>query len=543
MRKREKVWLGLFAFIAVLTVWWVRENLLIFRPILEDSTLFFQLIVASTFIAVTRNVIGIKTFGVFGPTIIAFGILRAGLIWGLVIYVDIFLVVMLTSIVLYPLGIASSHRVAILIAVTGVAITVFEVIGELFHVKVLESAILFPVLITSWLADRFVREVREVGWVPPSNRIVGTFFVTILAALIMMWEPLIDLVALNPETWLFIVLINGVIGTKVDFRLSEYVRFGSAIEKGRRNDVLGINKRNRDYVFKHNPANLFSHLSKDRMKATMHQLDIPTPRTYIMVEDKRHLPLAAKMMIRHSSFVIKPSKGLGGEGILVVDRTGKGKASRFHAKGQEFSLDELKAHVTQIIDGGFTSDWSDVAIIEEKVVTDEAISDYFWKGVPDIRVIVFEGFPVMSMTRLPTQESDGAANLHKGAIGMGLRIEDGSGVNPFWPGHGGSIEKHPDTGAVLTTMVVPNWSRLLEIACLAQGASRLGYVGVDIVLDRKGPMVLEVNKRPGLEIQNTNLAGLLARLRFVEERLPENGFKPVSERVELARKWDRKGWR
>ena len=123
------------------------------------------------------------------------------------------------------------------------------------------------------------------------------------------------------------------------------------------------------------------------------------------------------------------------------------------------------------------------------------------------------------MSRLPTLESDGKANLHKGAIGIGIRIRDGQGINPFWKGHGGRVVLHPDTGARLTDMKVPDWGEVLRIACLAQAASRLGYVGVDIVVDRKGPMVLEVNKRPGLEIQNTNLAGLLRRVEHVDRNL------------------------
>lgn len=148
----------------------------------------------------------------------------------------------------------------------------------------------------------------------------------------------------------------------------------------------------------------------------------------------------------------------------------------------------------------------------------------------------------MSMIRLPTKESGGKANLHKGGIGMGLSIREGHGINPYWPGHGGAIDTHPDTGAVLTDLVIPGWEKVLEIAALAQASSRLGYAGVDIVLDRKGPKVLEVNKRPGLEIQNTNLAGLLQRIHFIEEKLVTHRFKPVTEKIRLAMEWDIRGW-
>ncbi len=541
MRKDETVRIALFAVLSILFVYWIRTNLAQFEPILEDSTLFFQLIVACTIIAILRNVGGVRTFGVFGPTIIAFGVVEAGLLWGLVLYVDIFIVVMLTAVIIYPLGIPSSHRIAILIIVAALAITVLELLGEFYHIGVLESAILFPVLITGWIADRYVAAVREVDWIEPSKRLLGTFGVTVLAVMVISNNGLMRTVALNPEIWLLLILVNAVVGLKVNLRISEYLRFKPITRQGgSRTDVMGMNNRNRDMVFDHNPRNLFTHMSKDRMKTTMHQLDIPTPRSYAIIQKKKEIPDAMTKLKDLESFVIKPSRGLGGEGIWVVDRTGP---RSYRVGERKVDDDELHAHIVDIIDGGFTSEWEDVAIIEEKVVTDRRLKPYYSSGVPDIRVIVFEGFPVMAMTRLPTEESHGAANLHKGAIGMGLRIHDGRGLNPYWRGHGGHVDDHPDTGTRLTDLKVPNWGSILRTACLAQAASRLGYVGVDIVLDRKGPLVLEVNKRPGLEIQNTNLGGLLRRVRFVEKHLVEHGLDPVEERVALARKWDRRGWK
>ncbi|HBZ98517.1 MAG TPA: alpha-L-glutamate ligase-like protein, partial [Pseudomonas sp.] len=40
--------------------------------------------------------------------------------------------------------------------------------------------------------------------------------------------------------------------------------------------------------------------------------------------------------------------------------------------------------------------------------------------VPDIRIIVLMGYPIMAMLRLPTRQSGGKANLHQGAIGVGV---------------------------------------------------------------------------------------------------------------------------
>ena len=48
----------------------------------------------------------------------------------------------------------------------------------------------------------------------------------------------------------------------------------------------------------------------------------------------------------------------------------------------------------------------------------------------------------------------------------------------------------------------------------------MGYLGVDIVLDRKqGPMLLEANARPGLAIQIANGQGLIPRFEAVDRAL------------------------
>ncbi len=549
MKNRDLLLLVALTYLITAAIIWVRINIPVLKPILEESTLFFQLIVAATVIAALRNIVGIKTFGVFGPVIIALGMLGSGLLWGFALYIDVFLISMFTSLALYSLGMPSNHRLAIIITTTVITITILELFAELYHVDVLQESILFPVLITSWLADRYVKLVKEIDWVNPSKRLFGTFFVVLLSFGIITYNPLIVFIALNPETWGIIIVLNVVLALKVNYRLTEHLRFRSTINftlgrGGSRKDILTLNNRNRELVFKYNPVNLFPSITKDKMKVTFHQLGIPTPETYALIQEKRDLTFAEKIMKEKESFVIKPSGGLGGEGILVVNRLimEDGGKNQFRAKGRTYSLEELKNHIKMILEGQFSSDWEDVAILEEKVVTDPRISDYYWKGVPDFRIIVLEGFPVMAMARLPTKESGGAANLHKGGIGMGLNISDGKGVNPYWPGHGGAVEQHPDTGAVLVEMEIPEWEKLLQIASLAQGASRLGYAGVDIVLDKKGPMVLEVNKRPGLEIQNTNLSGLLKRIRLVEENLKEFRFRPVSEKVKLSMEWDRRGW-
>ncbi len=59
--------------------------------------------------------------------------------------------------------------------------------------------------------------------------------------------------------------------------------------------------------------------------------------------------------------------------------------------------------------------------------------------------------------------------------------------------------------------------KLLALSSRCYELTGLVYQGVDIVLDKdKGPMILELNARPGLNIQLANQSGLLHRLKLIE---------------------------
>ena len=63
---------------------------------------------------------------------------------------------------------------------------------------------------------------------------------------------------------------------------------------------------------------------------------------------------------------------------------------------------------------------------------------------------------------------------------------------------------------------MPEWDKILDIAVTCQEMTGLGYLGVDIMIDETlGPLMIEVNARPGLAIQMANGVGLLRRLEPV----------------------------
>lgn len=216
-----------------------------------------------------------------------------------------------------------------------------------------------------------------------------------------------------------------------------------------------------------------------------------------------------------STFVIKPTQGFGGEGIWVI--IGLTKKGWKRSDGVVVGANEVKEHIYNIFDGNYSlGNVPDVAYIEEKVKLHSRFKNLSaGGGIPDIRVIVYNMVPVMAMLRLPTIESGGKANLHQGGVGVGIEVASGITTKAVW--HGKAIAKYPGSKEKLHGIKIPYWREVLEMASRCQKVTKIGYLGVDIVLDAKrGPLVLELNARPGLEIQNANRLPLLARLRRVE---------------------------
>lgn len=224
-------------------------------------------------------------------------------------------------------------------------------------------------------------------------------------------------------------------------------------------------------------------------------------------------------------FALKPSRGLGGEGIKVIKKRLQNKRIIKNSNKQiwittqreRITADDLKLHTLDILEGAFSmGNVPDVAFIQEYVGRHKVFRRWAYRGTPDVRIIVFNRVPVMAMLRLPTKESGGRANLHQGAIGVGIDIATGITTKAIW--HGEQIVFKPGTERKLRGIKIPGWTAVLQTAVNAQMASGLGYLGVDIVIHPdKGPMVLELNAQPGLQIQLANMEGLKKRLERVED--------------------------
>ncbi len=295
--------------------------------------------------------------------------------------------------------------------------------------------------------------------------------------------------------------------------------------------VLGINRRNIEYVLRWNPRRFYPNVDdKLQTKRLCQTAGIPTPRLLAAASHHFEVRNLLGALEGCDSFVLKPARGAMGNGIVVVySRSGK----RFRVSGgREVPEAELRYHAAGIISGLYAlAGHQDVAVVEERLEIHPELRALTHEGVPDLRVIVYRGVPVMAMLRLPTRRSRGRANLHQGAIGVGIDLTRGRTVGGVYRNH--LVDENPETGHVLAGHAVPEFARALAIAVAATDQMGLQYVGADVVVDaERGPVILELNARPGLVIQIANRAGLLPRLRAVDGRVCP--ALSVSQRIALG---------
>ncbi|MGV8842336.1 MAG: alpha-L-glutamate ligase-like protein [Pseudomonas sp.] len=295
--------------------------------------------------------------------------------------------------------------------------------------------------------------------------------------------------------------------------------------------IMGINRRNADYVLKYNKRNLYpivddKIITKERAIAA----GIDVPEMYGVIETEKGIDKLGEIIGDRPDFVVKPAMGAGGDGILVI-------ADRFEDRyrtvsGKIISHAEIEHQISSILTGLYSLGGNrDRALIEYRVTPDPIFKSISYEGVPDIRIIVLQGYPVMAMLRLPTRQSGGKANLHQGAIGVGVDLASGVTLRGTWLNQ--KISKHPDTTNAVDGVQLPNWNGFMELAAGCYELCGLGYIGVDMVLDEeKGPLILELNARPGLNIQIANDCGLVHRTHAVEARVAELKKAGITENAQ-----------
>lgn len=253
----------------------------------------------------------------------------------------------------------------------------------------------------------------------------------------------------------------------------------SVAKRLRQAGVLGLNERNANYIMRLNPRGFFPRVDdKVLTKKLAVAAGMAVPEMYGMIVHQAEVKNFAAIVANKTSFVVKPAEGSGGDGILVVTGRSERKRDTFRlSSGMLMSEGEIRHHLSNIVGGQYSlSGHRDKALIEYCVHFDPTFAEVSFQGVPDIRVIVYRGYPAMAMVRLPTRASDGKANLHQGAVGAGVDLATGTTLAGVLDNQ--LVEDHPDTGAIVSGLKIPHWDFILESSARGYEVTGLGYLEI-----------------------------------------------------------------
>ncbi len=472
--------------------------------------LFLLFPICTLLITFLRNLVGLKTFGIFLPMLISAACIFIGFIKG----VAGFAFILLTSFIAYhfleKLKLLKIPRLAAIITIN----TVIFVLGLLFigANNRLEFGMLsvFPVIIISFIAEKIHRISQDGDWQELLNRVLGTLVSITGCYLLLASFMLQGLFSYYPESFLLVLAGQVYIGRWTGIRISELFRFKNILANPSY-PVIGINSRNREFIYQLNEQGLLD-LATDKLasKARLSEFSIPVPQTICYLAKLSKIDEITSKILRKDGFALKPNQGSQGSGIEIIRAYRQGIF--YSASGKKLRLDDIKRHCHEILAGSYSQTGEeDVAYFEPLIQQSNDLQKMSPFGLCDIRVILCKGKVISAMLRMPTKNSSGKANLHQGAIGVGIDIR--TGLTQTAKTKNKDIAKHPDSQENLIGFQIPFWGEIISMAKACQQAIPLGYIGIDICLDNQlGPLVLEVNGRPGIEIQNIQERGFYNEL-------------------------------
>lgn len=576
--------------------------------------------------ALCRNLIGVVTYGTFGPALLALALTSTDWRIGLITIVVVLVLGFFVRSFLDKLRLLMVPRHGIILTLVVLGMTLESSVMNYLDPDPMKSTTLLPTIILIGLIERIFHTTSEEGILYTSHRLMGTAFVGYCCYLVFSSQALAHLVLSYPEVHCLTLAGMVGVGRYSGYRLSELRRFNgltqalqplqkpsSTLNKAvriseywsrlsgqfllilkvlkkrtrswhyftsrpvtylnrvlfkrsyqsevkvlenapelqeqlvlswtspsqlREQGILGINRRNADYILKYNPRSLYPYLdNKILTKRLCQDTGIPCPQTYAILQgyhDIKHFP---EMIQDYKEFVIKPARGAGGRGVLVIANHNGQLFDK--SDGTQLTLADVQYHLSTILSGFHSLNHEpDQVLVEQRILPHPGLQGLVVGGTPDIRIILFQGIPVMAMIRLPTRKSQGRANLHQGAVATAIDLVTGTTIGGVCQNQ--MVVVHPDTGCSLQGLQIPDWDAVLQAAIKLGSCIDMGYIGVDLVIDtRLGPVVLDVNARPGLAIQVANRCGLLHRLEFVasqpQERLSlEDSLKLLQQFQQLT---------
>lgn len=203
-----------------------RWSLLRIPPEFQETFRILLLVPVGTLVvSVLRNLVGLPTFGIFMPVLMALAFRNTGLTYGLGIFAGVILVGYSVRCAVDRLHLLLVPRLSVILTVVIACFTVLAMIGNLLGVRELMAVGLLPFVILTMTVERFFIIVEEKGMREGLITAAGSASVAVASHELINNRALQDTFFLSPELLLAVAAIQVLLGRYTGYRFLEYVRF------------------------------------------------------------------------------------------------------------------------------------------------------------------------------------------------------------------------------------------------------------------------------------------------------------------------------
>ncbi|WP_298542293.1 7TM domain-containing protein [uncultured Aquimarina sp.] len=191
----------------------------------KSLNLLLLLPLGGLLVAFLRNVVGVKTFGIFLPVLIAFSLLHIGFVSGIILFVGLILLVGLISYPFDKIGLLYTPKLVVSLTImVGLMITA-TTIGLKYNITWLTTLTFFPTIILTIAAERFSRATVEDGYKMAIDKLFQTLLATTICFGLLSWKALPSILIIFPEIILLIISSAILLGRYIGIRWVEFYRF------------------------------------------------------------------------------------------------------------------------------------------------------------------------------------------------------------------------------------------------------------------------------------------------------------------------------
>ncbi|TGK85645.1 transglutaminase [Leptospira bourretii] len=176
-------------------------------------------------LSVARNMIGIPTFGIFTPILLAMFFYETNLLFGICFFLLIIGLGFFERYALDKYYLLAVPRLSILLTITVITLILFSVLNEEISIFNQMSVTLFPIVITTIFVERFSIMIIEEGVLHTFVTLAGTLLIALISYMIFFFGSLQILFFTHPELLFIVIAIQILLGQYKGYRVSELFRF------------------------------------------------------------------------------------------------------------------------------------------------------------------------------------------------------------------------------------------------------------------------------------------------------------------------------